>query len=98
LNALQDQDAAQIKTDTELQKALNRFALEGSAGITGGKTFAQWVAAGKAPAYSAALVREQQVAATVESIQRDIYGPKAAPVITDRASVNKGLSDDPYPG
>jgi hypothetical protein len=98
LNLLKSQDAAQTKTNTELDKALARYALEASAGLTNGKTFLQWYENGKAPAYRSALLYEQQVAAQIDSLQADMLGLQAAQVETDRTSLAKAFSDSDNPG
>jgi hypothetical protein len=98
LKLLKAQDAAQIKTDTELEKAQNRFGLEGTAGLTNGKTFIQWYESGKAPAYRSALQYEQEISAQIDSLQSDMLGLQATQVQTDRTSLGKAFSDADNPG
>lgn len=98
LEAQQDIAAAHARSRSEQAIAFQDFTDDQTMGLTNDMTFAQWLESGKAPAYSAAILREQQIGAQLESIQNDIAGPKAAPKARDRVAVDKGFSDQAFPG
>lgn len=92
LNALKDQDAAQIKADTELDKADAQFTKQQKLGLTGTQTFSQWVASGKAQGYIAATNNLSNIGTTIQQIQSQQAGPLAATLATDRANLAKGFN------
>lgn len=98
LETQQDLQAAHTRSRSEQAIAFQDFSDDETMGLTNDMTFAQWLDSNKAPAYTAALLREQQLGSQLESIQSAIAGPKAAPRARDRAAINKGFSDAAYPG
>lgn len=90
--------AAHARSRSEQAIAFQGFTDDENMGLTNGVSFAQWLEAGKAPSYSAAIRREQQIGAQLESIQSAIAGPKAAPRAEDRVAINKGFSDTAWAG
>lgn len=95
LNALQDQDAADVAYQKQSAKAKIQFTEDTTTGLlpTGMKMY-EWVAAGNAPAFTAAKNERDAIAATVVNIQSQIAGPMAAKLTADRALLAKGLNTD----
>jgi hypothetical protein len=98
LEAQQDIASAHARVRSEKAIAHADFTEDDEDGLANGLSFAQWLEAGKAPAYDAALVCEQHIGATLQSIESAIAGPKAAAQARDRVAINRGFSDVTAPG
>ena len=90
---MKDQDAAQIKVNTELDKADVQFTKQQKLGLVGSTTFSQWIAAGKAPGYTAAVKNLQNIGTTIQDIQSEQAGPMAATLAADRANLARGFNE-----
>ena len=99
LQALKFQKAAQDNLKTQRDAAFAQFNEEKKLGLVINDNFYDYLAANKAPRFTAAVLDSDNAAETIINLQAREAGPMAPLVAADRAALKKGLNEErDYPG
>lgn len=90
LNALEDQEAAEVAVDLQLDAAIAKWTKGQSYGLYAGINFSDWLADGNAPSYDTANDELTRTSAVVDDISSIINGPKAKAKMADVQRLKNG--------